>query len=104
LRVRFSWIESLVSGTEVGASRALAAVGRELLPRSRRENGGPPNMVGFVESAGVAAVPYGPDSREAMNPAMDFVRDLPAKMQNPARMLTEVLNVSAGSSRRRARR
>ncbi len=69
-----------------------AAVGRELLRRGHDVRMAvPPNMVGFVESAGVAAVPYGPDSREAMNPAMDFVRDLPAKMQNPARMLTEVI-------------
>ena len=69
-----------------------AAVGRELLRRGHDVSMAvPPNMVGFVESAGVAAVAYGPDSREAMNPAMDFVRALPAKMQNPARMLTEVV-------------
>ena len=69
-----------------------AAVGRELLRRGHDVRMAvPPNMVGCVESAGVAAVAYGPDSREAMNPAMDFVRALPAKMQNPARMLTEVV-------------
>ncbi len=69
-----------------------AAVGRELLRRGHDVcMAVPPNMLGFVESAGLTAVAYGPDSREAMNPAADFVRDLPAKMRNPASMLTEVI-------------
>ena len=51
----------------------------------------PPNMIGFVESAGLAAVSYGPDSREQMNPAADFVRDFSTKIRNPISMFSEVI-------------
>ena len=69
-----------------------AALGRELLRRGHDVcMAVPPNMLGFVESAGLAAVSYGPDSREQMNPAADFVRDFPAKMRNPISMLSEVV-------------
>ncbi|BBX96678.1 putative glycosyltransferase [Mycobacterium lacus] len=51
----------------------------------------PPNLLGFAESAGLAAVAYGPDSREAMNPATDLVRNLATKLRNPMSMLTEVI-------------
>ncbi|GFG76030.1 putative glycosyltransferase [Mycobacterium botniense] len=40
----------------------------------------PPNLVGFVESAGLAAVAYGPDSQEQLN--TDFVRNF-WTIQNP---------------------
>ena len=33
----------------------------------------PPDLVGFVESAGLAAVGYGPDSQEQVNAVADFV-------------------------------
>ncbi len=40
------------------------AVGRELLRRGHEVRMAvPPDLVGFVESAGLAAVAYGPDSR-----------------------------------------
>ena len=69
-----------------------AAVGRELLRRGHDVcMAVPPNMLGFVESAGLAAVSYGPDSREQMNPAADFVRDFSTKIRNPISMLSEVV-------------
>ena len=51
----------------------------------------PPNMLGFIESAGLTAVSYGPDSREQMAPAADFVRDFSTKMRNPISMFSEVV-------------
>jgi vancomycin aglycone glucosyltransferase len=69
-----------------------AAVGRELLRRGHDVcMAAPPNMLGFVESAGLAAVAYGPDSREQMNPATDFVRNFSTKIRNPISMLSEVV-------------
>ena len=69
-----------------------AAVGRELLRRGHDVcMAVPPNMLGFVESAGLAAASYGPDSREQMNPAADFVRDFSTKIRNPIDMFTEVV-------------
>ncbi len=69
-----------------------AAVGRELVRRGHDVcMAVPPNMLGFVESAGLAAVSYGPDSREQMNPAADFVRDFSTKIRNPISMFSEVV-------------
>ena len=51
----------------------------------------PPNMLGFIESTGLTAVSYGPDSREQMAPAADFVRDFSMKMRNPISMFSEVV-------------
>jgi vancomycin aglycone glucosyltransferase len=69
-----------------------AAVGRELLRRGHDVcMAVPPDMLGFVESAGLAAVSYGPDSREQMNPAADFVRDFSTKIRNPISMFSEVV-------------
>jgi UDP:flavonoid glycosyltransferase YjiC (YdhE family) len=49
-------------------------VGRELLRRGHEVHMAvPPDRLGFVESAGLAAVAYGPDTREQMNGAMDFI-------------------------------
>ena len=42
----------------------------------------PPNLVNFVESAGLAAVGYGPDSQEQVNAVADFVHHA-FKLQNP---------------------
>jgi vancomycin aglycone glucosyltransferase len=50
-----------------------AAVGRELLRRGHEVRVAvPPNMVGFVASAGLAAVAYGPDAQTQMNAAIEF--------------------------------
>jgi len=69
-----------------------AAVGRELLRRGHDVcMAVPPNMLGFAESTGLAAVSYGPDSREQLNPAADFVRDFSTKMRNPIDTFTEVV-------------
>jgi UDP:flavonoid glycosyltransferase YjiC (YdhE family) len=69
-----------------------AAVGRELRRRGHDVcMAVPPNMLGFVESAGLAAVSYGPDSREQLNPAADFVRDFATKIRNPIDMFSEVV-------------
>ena len=58
-----------------------AAIGRELLRRGHDVCVAvPPNMVGFVESAGLAAVACGPDSRALLGDE-DFVRL--SKIQNP---------------------
>jgi vancomycin aglycone glucosyltransferase len=70
-----------------------AAVGRELLRRGHDVRmAAPPNMLGFVESAGLAAVAYGPDSREEMNPATDVFRKVAPNIQNPIGILTEVID------------
>jgi UDP:flavonoid glycosyltransferase YjiC (YdhE family) len=51
-----------------------AAVGLELLRRGHEVRMAvPPNLVGFVESAGLAAVGYGPDSLEQVKAVADFV-------------------------------
>lgn len=68
------------------------AVARELLRRGHDVRMAvPPNMVSFVESAGLVGVAYGPDSREQMNPAMDLVRDLVAQTRNPIGLLSQVI-------------
>jgi UDP:flavonoid glycosyltransferase YjiC (YdhE family) len=57
-----------------------AAVGRELLRRGHEVCvAAPPNLVDFVESAGLAAVPYGPDSQRQLDAA--FFRNF-WKIQN----------------------
>ncbi len=51
-----------------------AAVGLELLRRGHEVRMAvPPDLVGFVESAGLAAVAYGPDSQEQVDAVADFV-------------------------------
>jgi vancomycin aglycone glucosyltransferase len=62
------------------------AVGAELLRRGHDVRMAvPPNMLGLVESAGLAAVAYGPDSQEVEG----FRREL-AKIQNPISKVREV--------------
>jgi vancomycin aglycone glucosyltransferase len=75
-----------------GDVEPFAAVGQELLRRGHDVRMAvPPNMLGFIESAGLAAVAYGPDLREEMNPATDLARNLVLKKQNPISMLPEVI-------------
>jgi UDP:flavonoid glycosyltransferase YjiC (YdhE family) len=60
-----------------------ATVGLELLRRGHEVHMAvPPNLVNFVESAGLAAVGYGPDSQEQVNAVADFVHHA-FKLQNP---------------------
>ena len=68
------------------------AAGRELLRRGHDVHMAvPPNMIGFVESAGLAAVSYGPDSREELNPAADLMRGIASRAQNPINALPEII-------------
>ncbi|BBY08673.1 glycosyltransferase [Mycobacterium noviomagense] len=64
-----------------------AAVGRELLRRGHEVRMAvPPNMFGFVESAGLAPVAYGPDP-----PALLHDVDSVGTVQNPINMLPDVI-------------
>jgi vancomycin aglycone glucosyltransferase len=70
-----------------GDVEPLAAVGQELLRRGHDvQMAVAPNMVGFVESAGLPAVAYGRDSREQMDFAAAFV----GKISNPVTMWAEI--------------
>jgi len=65
-----------------------AAVGRELRRRGHDVRMAvSPDKVGFVESAGITAVAYGPDTREQMNAAAQVVRNV----ANPISALPEVM-------------
>jgi Glycosyltransferase family 28 N-terminal domain len=69
-----------------------AAVALELLRRDHDVRMAvPPNLLGFVESAGLAGVAYGPDSREEWNPGSDLVRNIAPRMQNPISVVPEVV-------------
>jgi UDP:flavonoid glycosyltransferase YjiC (YdhE family) len=60
-----------------------ATVGLELQRRGHEVGMAvPPDLVGFVESAGLAAVGYGPDSQEQVNALADFVHHA-FRLQNP---------------------
>jgi vancomycin aglycone glucosyltransferase len=70
-----------------GDVEPLAAVGRELMRRGHDvQMAVAPNMVAFVESAGLPAVAYGRDSREQMDFAAAFLDNI----QNPITMWAEV--------------
>jgi vancomycin aglycone glucosyltransferase len=63
-----------------------AAVGRELQRRGHDVRMAvPPNMLGFVESAGLAAVPYGPDTQAPDDEHLSMFRH-----PNPISVLPEV--------------
>lgn len=74
-----------VHGTR-GDVEPCAAVGRELLTRGHEVRMAvPPNLIGFVESAGIpGAVAYGPDSQKQLD--ADFFRDF-WKIQNPVTLV-----------------
>jgi UDP:flavonoid glycosyltransferase YjiC (YdhE family) len=66
-----------------------AAVARELLRRGHDVRmAAPPNMLGLVESAGLAGVAYGPDTHGRINSA---IGDLAGFVQNPVAALPKVL-------------
>ncbi len=65
-----------------------AAVGRELLRRGHDVRMAvSPDMIDFVGAAGLTTVAYGPDTREQMDSAAEFVRDV----ANPFSALPEVM-------------
>jgi len=69
-----------------------AAVALELVRRGHEVRiAVPPNLVGFIESAGLAGVAYGPDSRAEMNAASDVVRNMAARMKNPMSVVPDVV-------------
>jgi vancomycin aglycone glucosyltransferase len=69
-----------------------AAVGRELLRRGHDVcMAVAPDMLGFVESAGLDGVAYGPDSREEKNPAADLMRDMSPSIQNALSAVPDVI-------------
>lgn len=69
-----------------------AAVAAELLRRGHEVRlAVPPNLLDLIESAGLAAIAYGPDSREEMNPGSDLVRELAPRMRNPLSVVPEVV-------------
>jgi UDP:flavonoid glycosyltransferase YjiC (YdhE family) len=80
---------SLASYGTRGDIEPCAAVGLELLRRGHEVRMAvPPNLVGLVESVGLATVAYGPDSQERLD--KDFL-DNSWKIQNPMRMLREAM-------------
>ena len=71
-----------VHGTR-GDVEQCAAVGMELQRRGHEVRMAvPPNLIGFVEAAGLSGVAYGPDSGIQINQVAAFVRNL-TKAQNP---------------------
>lgn len=75
-----------VHGTR-GDVEPCAAVGMELQRRGHDVRMAvPPNLVGFVESAGLTGVGYGPDSGEQINAVAAFVRNL-TRAQNPLNLV-----------------
>lgn len=66
-----------------------AVVGRELLRRGHDVNiAVPPNLFGLVQSAGLTAVSYGPDSEQQLNTATEYFA---GNMQNPYGGLSEAV-------------
>ena len=75
-----------VHGTR-GDVEPCAAVGMELQRRGHEVRMAvPPNLIGFVEAAGLSGVAYGPDSEIQINQVAAFVRNL-TKAQNPMNLL-----------------
>lgn len=71
-----------VHGTR-GDVEPCAAVGMELQRRGHHVRMAvPPNLIGFVEGAGLSGVAYGPDSGIQINQVAAFVRNL-TRAQNP---------------------
>lgn len=71
-----------VHGTR-GDVEPCAAVGMELQRRGHDvAMAVPPNLIGFIEAAGLSGVAYGPDSGVQINQVAAFVRNL-TKAQNP---------------------
>jgi UDP:flavonoid glycosyltransferase YjiC (YdhE family) len=51
-------------------------------------------MVDFVESVGLAAVPYGPNSQEQLSAASDFIRNV-VKVQHPSNIVRAITDIYA---------
>ncbi|WP_197507326.1 glycosyltransferase, partial [Mycobacterium sp. 852002-50816_SCH5313054-b] len=67
-----------------------ATVGAELRRRGHDVRMAvPPNLVGFVDAAGVPAVSYGPDTREQVVAVADFTHNA-LKVQNPVNFMRDL--------------
>ncbi len=83
-----------VHGTR-GDVEPCAAVGLELQRRGHDvQMAVAPNMVEFVESAGLAAAPYGPDSAEQIGAASDFLRNV-TRIQHPSNIGRAISDIFA---------
>jgi UDP:flavonoid glycosyltransferase YjiC (YdhE family) len=83
-----------VHGTR-GDVEPCAAVGLQLQRRGHDvQMAVAPNMVDFVTSAGLAAVPYGPDSQEQLGAASDFIRNV-ARIQHPRNIVRAITDIYA---------
>src|SRR5690349_1894873 len=83
-----------VHGTR-GDVEPCAAVGLELQRRGHDvDMAVAPNMVDFVESVGLAAVRYGPDSQAQLSAASDFIRNA-VRIQHPRNILRAVTDIYA---------
>ncbi|MFY2861312.1 glycosyltransferase [Mycobacterium sp. THU-M104] len=72
-----------------------AAVGRELMRRGHEVTMAvPPDMRSFVEAAGLVAAAYGRDTRERMNAAANFVRQVDNPLHALPELMDEVLQIS----------
>lgn len=70
-----------------GDIEPVAAIGLELLRRGHDVRiAVAPNLVDFVEAAGLPAVGFGPDTHEQINALTDFVHNA-GKIQNPVSMI-----------------
>jgi UDP:flavonoid glycosyltransferase YjiC (YdhE family) len=68
------------------------AAGRELRRRGHEVRiAVPPNMLGYLASAGLAGVAYGPDSREGMETASNLLGNLGPMMENPLNAVSEII-------------
>ncbi|GAB1813975.1 glycosyltransferase [Mycobacterium sp. MUNTM1] len=76
------------------------AVARELHRRGHEVViGVPPDKLGMAESAGLAAVAYGPDSREQVNMATNFVRNVGNPVSALPQLIERVTTVWTGKTR-----
>jgi UDP:flavonoid glycosyltransferase YjiC (YdhE family) len=67
-----------------------ASVGLELLRRGHDVRMAvPPNMIGFVEAAGLSAVAYGPDTEQQIVAVADFMHNA-LKIQNPVNVVRDL--------------
>ena len=83
-----------VHGTR-GDVEPCAAVGLEMQRRGHDvQMAVAPNMVEFVESAGLAAAAYGPDSAAQIGDASDFLRNV-TKIQHPSNIARAVSDIFA---------
>ena|SRR5271166_1217839 len=74
-----------------------AAVAVELLRRGHDVRMAvPPEMLGFIESAGLSGIACGPDSRKEISPTSDLAGNVMPDMQSPLSAMLEVAEPGMG--------